>query len=231
MLRFDHVRYAYRRTLALDDVSITAGPGITGLLGVNGAGKSTLLRLAVGELQPADGTVTVDGGSARRGRRTGYCPQVAHFPDRLEVIDLLGYLAWLRRVPRSQVERQIANALDWGALWPQKDARVGSLSGGMARRLTICQALIGSPSLLLLDEPTTGLDPEQRSRIRKMLRELPIEATTILSSHIVEDIAALASTVIILDEGRIRTTVDVAEIASGDESLEEYFLSTIAHMP
>ena len=226
MLVFDHVTYAYPRHPALVDVSFTLGPGITGLLGVNGAGKSTALRLAVGDLRPDSGTVAV-GSAAGIAPLVGYCPQNVTLPKRLRVAELLDYLAWLRKVPKRSRRSAIDEALAWADLEDRRHDRLGSLSGGMLRRLAIAQAVLGEPALLLLDEPTTGLDPEQRARVRGLLARLPTTAAVLLSSHIVEDIAALASTTLVLSQGRVVRRFDAADIAASGRSLEELFLSSI----
>jgi ABC-2 type transport system ATP-binding protein len=227
MLAFDHVSYAYGHRPALTDVSFAIGPGITGLLGVNGAGKSTALRLAVGELRPDSGSVRVGDSGPDGPASVGYCPQTVALPKQLSVAEFLGYLAWLRKVPRGRRRSVVAEALAWADLGDRRQDRVGSLSGGMVRRLVIAQAVMGAPGLLLLDEPTTGLDPEQRARIRGLLARLPTDATVLLSSHIVEDIEALASSTLVLSEGQVVRRFDAAEVAASGRTLEELFLSAI----
>lgn len=226
MLRFDQVGYAYGARPALTDVSFRIDPGVTGLLGVNGAGKSTVLRLAVGELRPAYGTVDVPDPSEQR-MATGYCPQTVDLPKHLRVAEFLGYLAWLRKVPKRSRPSVVDDALAWADLGDRRGDRIGTLSGGMVRRLLIAQAVMGGPGLLLLDEPTTGLDPEQRARIRALLTQLPADATVLLSSHIVEDIAALAGTTLVLNDGRLVRRLEAAEITASGQTLEELFLSSI----
>ncbi|MFL6099634.1 MAG: ATP-binding cassette domain-containing protein [Actinomycetales bacterium] len=227
MLRFDNVSYAYGHRPALTDASFQIEAGVTGLLGVNGAGKSTALRLAVGELRPAAGSIHcgLDGRSAS----VGYCPQTVSLPKQLRVGEFLEYLAWLRKVPKARRRPVVEEALAWADLGERRSDRIGALSGGMVRRLLIAQAVMDSPSLLLLDEPTTGLDPEQRARIRALLVDLPTSATVLLSSHIVEDIAALASSTLVLHEGRVVRRFDADEVAASGRSLEELFLSSITH--
>jgi ABC-type multidrug transport system ATPase subunit len=226
VLRFDRVSYAYRQRIALTDVSFRIEPGVTGLLGVNGAGKSTALRLAVGELRPDSGTVEVadrhDGSVA-----IGYCPQTVDLPKQLRVAEFLGYLAWLRKVPKRSRPSVVDDALAWADLGDRRGDRIGTLSGGMVRRLLIAQAVMGGPGLLLLDEPTTGLDPEQRARVRALLARLPAAATVLISSHIVEDIAALAGTTLVLNDGRLVRRLEAAEITASGQTLEELFLSSI----
>jgi ABC-2 type transport system ATP-binding protein len=228
MLVFDHVGFAYGSRPALTDVSFEIGPGITGLLGVNGAGKSTALRLAVRELTPRSGVVRV--GTGDDGRTVvGYCPQTVVLPKQLRVAELLDYLAWLRKVPRRSRRGIVEEALAWADLTERRQDKVGSLSGGMVRRLAIAQAVMGRPGLLLLDEPTTGLDPEQRARIRALLARLPAETSVLLSSHMVEDVAVLAATTLVLSEGRVVRRFAAADVAASGRTLEELFLHSITH--
>ena len=228
MLAFDQVSYAYGHRPALTDVSFTIGPGITGLLGVNGAGKSTALRLAVGELRSDRGSVQVGEPGPDSPMVVGYCPQTVVLPQQLRVAEFLEYLAWLRKVPKGRRRPVVEEALEWADLGDRRRNRVGSLSGGMVRRLVIAQAVMGAPGLILLDEPTTGLDPEQRARIRALLARLPADVAVLLSSHIVEDIATLASSTLVLSEGRLVRRFDAADVAASGRTLEELFLSSIS---
>jgi len=226
VLRFDNVSYAYRHRPALTDISFEIGPGVTGLLGVNGAGKSTALRLAVGELRPVSGAVEVADRPVG-AVQIGYCPQSVDLPKQLRVAEFLDYLAWLRKIPKRGRQSTVDQALAWADLGDRRGDRIGSLSGGMVRRLVIAQAVMGGPGLLLLDEPTTGLDPEQRARIRALLARLPAAATVLISSHIVEDIEALAATTLVLNDGRLVRRLEAAEITASGQTLEELFLSSI----
>jgi ABC-2 type transport system ATP-binding protein len=226
MLTFDHVSYAYGRRTALTDVSFEVGPGITGLLGVNGSGKSTALRLAAGELRPDSGAIHVGDRTGSRAL-IGYCPQTVLLPKQLRVAEFLDYLAWLRKVPKRLRREVVEDALGWADLTERRQDRLGSLSGGMVRRLAIAQAVMGGPGLLLLDEPTTGLDPEQRARIRDLLARLPSHASVLLSSHIVEDIEALASNTLVVSEGRVIRQFAAADVTASGKTLEELFLTSI----
>jgi ABC-2 type transport system ATP-binding protein len=223
--------------LALDD--LTFGRGVVGVVGVNGAGKTTLLRTLAGARRPQAGTVRlgqhpVFGG---RGRavlgRIGFMPQAGlAFPAELRVMDVLRYAGWLKKVPRPRVEARAAQLLERVSLADRRDDRARSLSGGMTRRLALAAALINEPDLLVLDEPTTGLDPEQRAALRALVAEVSGDAVTILSSHIMEDVEALASHVLVLADGRCAYVGPLAsfiEARGGPErSAELAFLSTIA---
>ncbi len=203
-----HVGYRGRSwSLDIDDLSLS--PGVTGLVGVNGAGKSTLMRALSGAQRPGEGQVTADGvdlyGRGRRSvlARIGYMPQEYTLPRDVSVRTSIEYVAWLRGVPRRAVRETAGRALDDVGLSDRSGKRVSTLSGGMLRRLSLAQALVAAPDFLLLDEPTTGLDPEQRSVVRSLVDELPGSAVTLLSSHVMEDIVSLAEHLILVDDGRI----------------------------
>ena len=199
-MRFAAVTYAYPRTHApaVSDLTLSLAPGVTGLLGVNGAGKSTLMKLATGELIPTAGVI--ESGS---DHAPGYCPQAPAFPPHFSVRETLTYLAWLRRIPKRERAIQVDQALAVAGLGERADARMRTLSGGMLRRVAIAQAFLGSPPVVLLDEPTTGLDPEQRVRCRELVRSARSSSSILLSSHLIEDVAELADRVLVIHEGRI----------------------------
>jgi ABC-2 type transport system ATP-binding protein len=201
----------YGRTPALDHVTLHLAPGITGLLGPNGAGKTTLLRILATGLAADDGDVRVLGqnpaSSAGRlaiRRQLGYLPQEAGFPRGFTTFGFVDYLAilkeWSEKDARHREVRRVLDLADLGAVAPK---RVHTLSGGQRRRVLLAQALLGDPDFLVLDEPTTGLDPEQRARLRDILGQAGQAATVLISTHQTEDVAALCERVIVLDEGRV----------------------------
>jgi ABC-2 type transport system ATP-binding protein len=201
----------YGRTPALDHVNLHLAPGITGLLGPNGAGKTTLLRILATGLAADDGDVRVLGqnpaSSAGRlaiRRQLGYLPQEAGFPRGFTTFGFVDYLAilkeWSEKDARHREVRRVLDLADLGAVAPK---RVHALSGGQRRRVLLAQALLGDPDFLVLDEPTTGLDPEQRARLRDILGQAGQAATVLISTHQTEDVAALCERVIVLDEGRV----------------------------
>lgn len=196
-------RYGPRRALA--DVNWTAGPGMTAILGRNGAGKTTLLRSIVSLIFPSEGRITVDGHDTRRDtgwvrRHVGYLPQeFLPFPE-LTVHEFLDYIAALAG---GNAGTDTARLITLTHLERYANTRTSRLSGGTRRRLGVAQALVGRPSLLVVDEPTTGLDPEERVRLRQLLAELATETTVLLSTHLVEDVAALVDRVLVLDEGSL----------------------------
>ena len=208
-VRVEDVTFTYRRGFSLGPLSFTADRGITGLMGPNGAGKTTLSRLVCGERKPESGAITIGGVAVlpgRRGRQTkrlvGYVPQHLAFPARARVVEVLHHAAWLREVPATARPTAVETALQAVGLQDRASARCRSLSGGMLRRLAVAQALVHSPPMLFLDEPTTGLDPGQRTAMRDHLREIATDRTIILATHLAEDVVVLADHVVVLGEGR-----------------------------
>ncbi len=221
--------------VALRDVTLTIGPGMCGLLGPNGAGKSTLMRILATLMEPDGGSIRVGDLDVRTEpqavrQRLGYLPQEAGFYLRLtgrEYLELVGGLKGLRG---AELRRQADQALERVNLGEQAVKRIGSLSGGMKRRLGIAQALIGSPELIIVDEPTVGLDPEERLRFRNLLADLSRDRTVLFSTHIVTDVEDACSSLVVLRGGQIAyagAPEGLAQLASGstwllDLDLPEY---------
>ena len=210
----------YGRSPALSDVGLSLAPGITGLLGPNGAGKTTLLRILATALAADEGEVRVLGqdpttsaGRTTIRRNLGYLPQEAGFPRGFTTFGFVDYLAilkeWTERDTRHAEVRRVLDQVDLGDLATK---RVHALSGGQRRRVLLAQALLGQPDFLVLDEPTTGLDPAQRARLRDILSTAGERATLVLSTHQTEDVAALCERVIVLDAGRVHFDGSVAEL-------------------
>ena len=211
----------YRANTVLDRVDLEAGPGVTGLLGPNGAGKTTLLRIIATVLRPDEGRVRafgLDPGDATERReirrRLGYQPQEPGFFQNFTVLAFLDYVAILKELGggdhRRREVRRVVDAVDLGAVGNRKIRR---LSGGMRRRVALAQALLGQPQLVILDEPTAGLDPEQRLRFREMISEVAAGHTVVLSTHQTDDVAALCDRVIVLHAGRVSFGGTPAELA------------------
>jgi ABC-type multidrug transport system ATPase subunit len=198
----------YGRVLALDDVSLHVSGGTFGLLGPNGAGKTTLMRILTTLILPTSGRVTVDGVDVVRApgwvrQRLGYIPQDFGFYRNLSAYGVLDYVATMKNVPVRELRRQVEAVLEEVNLTDQARRKVGGFSGGMKQRLGIAQALLGNPELLVVDEPTAGLDPEERIRFRNLLARLSRERTVLLSTHIVANIEASCSGVAVLNRGRV----------------------------
>jgi ABC-2 type transport system ATP-binding protein len=212
----------FRTTVALDDVTFDLEPGITGLLGPNGAGKTTLLRVMATVLDPDRGDMRLldrsTGTHAERTeirRRLGYLPQELAFPRGFTAFGFVDYMAilkeWDEKTSRHEEVRRVLEIVELTSVATKK---IKTLSGGMRRRLGIAQAILGRPELLLLDEPTTGLDPEQRANLRRVLSTIGQDATVLLSTHQTGDIEALCDQVIVLGEGRVRFHGTVTELVA-----------------
>jgi ABC-2 type transport system ATP-binding protein len=197
--------------LALDGVDFELTEGITGLLGPNGAGKTTLLRCLATVLAPDAGDINVlgfdpDKSSERTEvrRRLGYMPQEPGFYQSFTCFDFLDYLAILKEhVETSSRHEVVRAALTRTGLEEKSNVKIKKLSGGMRRRLALAQALIGAPPFLVLDEPTAGLDPEQRFRFRELISDLSESRTVLLSTHQTEDVSAICDRVLVMDQGRV----------------------------
>ena len=211
-VRLDGVGKRFGATAALDGVSLALWPGVTGLLGPNAAGKTTLLRILSTVLAPSGGSVRLLGrdpsAPAQRTairRRLGYLPQELGFPGGFTAFAFVDYLAVLKEWADAGARHaEVRRVLDQVGLGGISTKRIRALSGGQRRRVALAQALLGSPELLILDEPTTGLDPEQRASLRQVLAEAARTSTVLISTHQTEDVAALCERVIVLDGGRVR---------------------------
>ncbi|SEM62045.1 ATP-binding cassette domain-containing protein [Streptacidiphilus jiangxiensis] len=210
---------------AVAGVDLQAGPGVFGLLGPNGAGKTSLLRMMATALPPSSGTLRLlgrDPGSHRPRceirRRLGYLPQHPGYLPGFTVTEYVEYFALLKEVPSARIGAAVATAVERVGLGDRRKARLRTLSGGMLRRAGIAQAIVNQPDLLLLDEPTAGLDPQQRVSFRALLRELGEHATVVVSTHLVEDVATACAEVALMDRGRIAFQGTPAGLAArGDE--------------
>jgi ABC-type multidrug transport system ATPase subunit len=194
--------------VALDSVDLDIGPGIVGLLGPNGAGKSTLMRVLATITRPTGGTVTWDGRDIAREPDAlrgvlGYLPQDFGVYPHLSASEFLVYLAAAKGLAPAAARRRVAGLLELVNLADVGGRRLGTFSGGMRQRVGIAQALLNDPRLLIVDEPTAGLDPEERVRFRNLLAELSGERVIILSTHIVSDVEAAATRIAILRRGRL----------------------------
>ena len=208
----DGVTKRYGRTLAVDDVTLSIWTGITGLLGPNGAGKTTLLRILATVLAPDAGRVELLGRTTATAQerqsirtRLGYVPQEPGFHRQFSAFEFVDYVAVLKLITDRRVRHdEVRRVLDLLGLTAVMHKRIRQLSGGMRRRVAIAQALLGSPDLLILDEPTAGLDPEQRLRFRELLTTVADHTTVVLSTHQTEDVAALCQRVVVMHGGVVR---------------------------
>ncbi len=196
----------YSGKKAVDDVTFRLTEGVNGLLGANGAGKTTLMRMLSGVLRPTAGTVSLDGvdvSSEDYRAVLGYLPQeLGYYPD-FTGFDFLMYLASLKGLSRSHAKRRATELIELTGLGEAGRKRIRTYSGGMRRRLGIAQALINDPDLLIVDEPTAGLDPGERARFRDLLSELGRHSIVLLSTHIVSDVEQIAGRMLMMSSGRV----------------------------
>jgi len=232
----------FGRTPAVAGVSLRAGPGVFGLLGPNGAGKTTLLRTMATVIPPTSGTVRLLGRDpAQHGqrreirRRLGYLPQALGYYPGFTVAEFVEYFALLKEVPAAAVPGAVAAAIEQVGLADRARSKLRTLSGGMLRRAGIAQAIVNRPELLLLDEPTAGLDPEQRVEFRSLMREVGQRATVVVSTHLVEDVGAACTQVALMNDGRVVFQGTTAELtargegyAVGDAPLERGYSAVLA---
>ncbi|MGH8888936.1 MAG: ATP-binding cassette domain-containing protein [Acidothermaceae bacterium] len=222
----DALSRAYGSTRALDGVGLSFERGITGLLGPNGAGKTTLLSVLATVNEPDAGRMSVFGLDPRDKterveirRRLGFLPQALSFHRHFTVAMFLDYVAILKEIlDRRRRAEEVARVLADTGLSSVAGKRIRALSGGMRQRLGIAQALLGQPDVLILDEPTAGLDPAQRLRFRELLSNLPNAPVIVLSTHQADDIAAICPNVVVLLQGRVHfagTPADLANTAAG----------------
>ncbi|BEL10602.1 ABC transporter ATP-binding protein [Actinoplanes sichuanensis] len=222
----------YGATTALGSVDLEITVGVTGLLGPNGAGKSTLLRCLATALAPDSGTIRVGGldpsVAAQRTevrRRIGYLPQNPGLYPNFTAYDLLDYVAVLKEITDSRQRRaEVRRVLDEVELTDRAKTKVRKLSGGMRQRLGLAQALLGDPELVILDEPTVGLDPEQRMLFRALISRLGERRTVLLSTHQTEDVGALCERVVVMSGGRVvfeGSPRELAGVAEGQVWLSE----------
>ena len=213
---------SYRSQQVVQGLTLDLWPGVTGLLGPNGAGKTTLLRMLATVLAPDGGELRLLGRDLGRGderievrRRLGYVPQEPGFHQDFSAFDFVDYVAILKEMTDSaQRHAEVRRVLQVVGLDDVRHRKLRRLSGGMRRRVAIAQALLGGPELLVLDEPTVGLDPEQRLRFREMLADVGPAATVVLSTHQTGDVAALCGRVVVLHDGAIRFDGTPAELAA-----------------
>lgn len=204
-------RFYRTHTVALENLSLTIEMGMFGLLGPNGAGKTTLMRVLATLLQPTSGAAyvgdwKVDDRNQKWEIRAqlGYLPQEIQMYDNLSAREFLAFVAALKCVPAEERGRQVGKMLEVTGLSDAAGRKIRAYSGGMKRRLGVAQALIGNPKVLIVDEPTAGLDPQERVRFRNLLVELAQERLVLLSSHITEDIAQTCSRLAVLNHGQLR---------------------------
>ena len=230
MIEVSHLTKQYGNHLAVDDVSFTVADGqICGLLGPNGAGKSTIMNILTGYLSATSGQVTVAGHPLPEEADAakacvGYLPEQPPLYPEMTVQEYLTFAAELKSVKKAERKEQVCRAARRTGLEAVLPRLIRSLSKGYKQRVGIAQALLGSPRLIILDEPTVGLDPAQVIEIRKLIRELGRAHTVILSSHILSEVQAVCQQILILSKGHLAAAGSLEELTADGKSLEEVFL-------
>lgn len=206
-IRIQNLNQYYGKKQALKDINLTIETGMFGLLGRNGAGKTTLMKVLATLLPKSEGQISICGRNIEEAKKirqiTGYLPQEFSMYPNMTVYEAMDYLGVLSGLSRKRRKRKIPELLERVNLQNDQKKRVKALSGGMKRRLGIAQAILHNPRILIVDEPTAGLDPEERVRFRNLLCEIAEERIVILSTHIVGDVEATCEQIAVLDEGEL----------------------------
>ncbi len=225
MIDVTHLSRRYGNLTAVDRVSFRIGRGeIVGLLGHNGAGKSTIMKMLTGFLEPSAGAIRIAGVELEADRRAaqariGYLPENCPLYPEMSVVDFLDYTATLRGIGEPERPAAIRTAIARTALEEKALAPIATLSRGFRQRVGVAQALLHQPEILILDEPTNGLDPGQIEQMRELIRELGQSATVIVSTHILQEVAATCDRVLILRQGRLALDARLAELTRGSALL------------
>ena len=218
-LTFNNVSKEYKNIKAVDNINYTMEHGVYGLLGVNGAGKTTLMQMISTIISPTNGSIKIDGKDIftlgeEYLENLGYLPQdYGYYPD-LTIYDYLMYISSIKGIKEQQAKKTIKTLLKQVGLYEHKKKKLKSLSGGMIRRVGIAQAMLNNPKILILDEPTAGLDPSERVRFRNLISELAEDRLVLLSTHIVSDVEFIANEIILMKDGNFLLTGSINEIIS-----------------
>ena len=241
VLEINNLTKTYGDKRALDGFSIKMTEGIYGLLGSNGAGKSTLMGLLTGNVERETGEILLDGTDINKmgkeyRKQVGYMPQKQICYPEMTLLEFMGYMAAIKEVPKGERKKSINEIIAWLNLSDVGGKRLKTFSGGMLRRAILGQALLGNPSILILDEPTAGLDPGERISLRNLIQEIAENKIVLLATHIVSDIESTADRVILIQNGKMlacdspeiligETAKKISEtIYSGYVSLEDVYL-------
>ena len=223
-LSIDRLTKQYQNKIAVDRISLRLNTGIYGLLGANGAGKTTLMRMVCGILKPTSGTITFDGidvSEERYRSMLGYLPQDFGYYPEFTGEDFLLYMAALKGMRKPQARRKTVELLKLVSLNDVAKKKIKTYSGGMKQRLGIAQALLNQPKLLVLDEPTAGLDPKERVRFRDLIKDLGKDSIVLLSTHIVSDIEHIADDILMMKSGQL---IYQGKWTDKSGNLEEFYL-------
>ena len=227
-LTADRLTKQYKNKIAVDRMTFTLTNGVTGLLGSNGAGKTTLMRLLCGILIPTGGTVTCDGMDVDTEEYRdilGYLPQEFGYYPEFSGRDFLLYMSAVKGLAKSDAKCKTEELIELVGLKEAARKKVRTYSGGMKQRLGIAQALLNDPQVLIMDEPTAGLDPQERIRFRELISVLGRDRIVLLSTHIVSDLEHIADRLMIMKEGRL---IRQGKWDAGKEGLEEFYISAVS---
>ncbi|MBC8586849.1 ABC transporter ATP-binding protein [Paratissierella segnis] len=219
-IKLENISKEYKNVKALDNINLAINsPAMIGFVGPNGAGKSTLMKMLVGQLLPTSGNIIVDGVLLNKNEkhlkeRLGYLPQDFGLYEELTVEEFLDYMACLKGINRSK-RKSIDRAISLTSLEEKRKFKIKTLSGGQKQRIGIAQAILNNPELLIVDEPTVGLDPEERIKFRNLFSEGSKEKIVILSTHIIEDVESICNSIIVLNKGKILFAGEPSELVKG----------------
>ena len=235
MIEVENLTKRYRDRVAIDALTFSVPDGeIVGFLGPNGAGKSTTMKILTGFMPPSSGTAKVAGfdlfeSPIEAKRRIGYLPETPPLYPELTVRGYLKYVAALKGVPGKKVRSEIDRVAQGTGIVPELDRLTGVLSKGYRQRVGIAQAMLGDPSLLILDEPTEGLDPRQRKDVLELIKSLAGQHTVVLSTHILSEVKAICRQVLIVHRGKLVANTTMSKLLEGNESgLEDTFIKLTA---
>jgi ABC-type multidrug transport system ATPase subunit len=223
-IKVDRVTKQYKNKMAVDRVSFEIGKGVTGLLGANGAGKTTLMRMMAGILDPTGGEIDADGidvSSEEYRALLGYLPQDFGYYPEFTARKFMMYMSALKGLGKSSAKRKTEELLELVGLSEVADKRIGTFSGGMKQRIGIAQTFINDPKILILDEPTAGLDPKERARFRNLISQIGKTNTVLFSTHIVSDLEHIADNVLIMRDGRMLFD---GEWDNSNGNLEQFYI-------
>lgn len=232
MLELFEITKKYKDKLALNNISLTLDNGIYGLLGPNGAGKSTLMNIITGNIQPTGGIIKWNGKDIKQLKAEyrsilGYAPQQQGLYNAFSGRRFLSYMATLKGISKKEMPDEIDRVLSYVNMTEKADKAIGTYSGGMKQRILIAQAILGNPKLIILDEPTAGLDPKERVRIRERIEALSGDKIILVSTHVVSDIESIANEIILIKSGNIidRDTVNtLCNKHNNSNNLEEVYM-------
>lgn len=214
-LVIDGLSKQYKNKIAVENISLKLSKGVCGLLGENGAGKTTLMRMLCGILKPTEGTVSFDGTDVSEEKyrsALGYLPQdFGYYPD-FTACEFMMYMASLKGLPYGKAKDKTRQILEQVGLLHVMKKRIKTYSGGMKQRLGIAQAMLNDPKILILDEPTAGLDPKERVRFRNLIADFGKNKIVLLSTHIVSDVEAIADRILLMKDGQLKLTGTVGEM-------------------